>query len=59
MNTLTSNFRPTEEFLSSSPVDLVSSIDTSGVIPLRCAERFALDRPDANGFAVMTASTAH
>ncbi len=58
MNTLTSKFRVTEEILSSSPTDLVSAIAASGAIPLHCAETFALDRPGANGFAVVTASTA-
>lgn len=52
MNTLTSNFRVTEEILSASPVDLVRTIDTSGAIPLRCAARFVAERLGANGYAV-------
>lgn len=58
MNTLTCNFRGTEEFLSSSPADLVSAIAASGAIPLRCATAFVAERPGVNGFAVTTASTA-
>jgi hypothetical protein len=58
MNTLTSNFRVTEEILSSSPVDLVSASAVSAAIPLRCDAAFVAERPDANGFAVMTASIA-
>jgi hypothetical protein len=59
MNTLTSNFRVTEEILSSSPVDLVNTIAASAAIPLRCAARFVAEGLGANGCAVMTASTAH
>ncbi|WP_230839536.1 hypothetical protein [Rhizobium sp. C1] len=59
MNTLTFNFRTTEEILSSSPVDLVSTIAVSAAIPLRRVAGFVAKRPGANGFAVVTASTAH
>ncbi len=56
MNTLTSNFRTTEEFLSSSPGYHVSTIAVSAANPLRCAEKFAAERLGANGFATMTTS---
>ncbi len=59
MNTLTSNFRVTEEFLSSSPGDVVSTIAASAAIPLRCAATFVTERPGANGFAVVPATNAH
>ncbi len=58
MNTLTSNFRVTEEFLSSSPADLVSAIAASGAIPLRCATTFVAERLGANGLAVVPALNA-
>lgn len=58
MNTLTCNFRVTEEILSSSPGDLVSAIAVSAAIHLRCAAAVVAERLGANGFAVMTASTA-
>lgn len=52
-------FPTTEEILSSSPVDLVSTSAVSAAIPLRCASKFVAERPGANGIAAMTASTAH
>ncbi len=58
MNTLTSNFRTTEEFLLSSPVDLVSAIAASGAVPLRCAAKFVAERPGANGLTVVPALNA-
>ena len=59
MNTLTFIFPMTEEFLSSSPTDLVSASAASAAIPLRCAAAVVAQRPGANGFAVLSASTAH
>lgn len=59
MKTLTSNFRTTEEILSSSPADLVRAAAASAAIALRRATAFVAERPGAHGFAVMTASTAH
>ncbi len=58
MNTLTSNFRVTEEFLSCSPADLVSTIAASAAIPLRCAATFVAERLGANRPTVVPASTA-
>lgn len=58
MNTLTSNFRVTEEFLSSSPADLVSAIAASAAIPLRCAARFVAEGLGANGLDDVSASIA-
>ncbi len=58
MNTLTSNFRVTEEILSSSPGDLVSAIVASGAIPLRCAARLVAERQGANVVTVVTALNA-
>ena len=58
MNSHTFIFPMTEEILSSSPVDLVSASAVSAAIPLRCDAAFVAERPDANGFAVMTASIA-
>ncbi len=58
MNTLTSNFRPTEEFLSSSPVDLVRASAVFAAIPLRCVARFVAERLGADGLAVVPASSA-
>ncbi len=52
-------FPMTEEILSSSPVDLVSASAANSAIALRCAATFVADHPGANGFAIMTASTAH
>lgn len=59
MKTLTSNFRRTEEFLSSSLADHVSTIAVSAAIPLRCAARFVAERLGANGLALVTATNAH
>ena len=59
MNTLTSNFRITEEILSSSPADLVSASAAISTIPLRCASTIVAERLGANGPAVVPVSTAH
>lgn len=59
MNTLTSNFRVTEEILSSSPGDLVSTIAASATVPLRCAAAVVAERLGANCLAVVSATTAH
>ncbi len=59
MNTLTFIFPMTEEILSSSPVDLVSASAPISTIALRCDAAVMAERPGANDFAVMTASTAH
>lgn len=47
MNTLTSNFRPTEEILSSSPADLVRAAAASAAIALRCAASVVVERAGA------------
>lgn len=52
-------FTATEEILSSSPVDLVSASAAISTIALRCDAAVKAERPGANGFAVMTALTAH
>jgi hypothetical protein len=59
VNTLTSNFRVTEEILSSSPADLERAGAATSAIPLRCAAAVVAERLGANGFAVLSASTAH
>lgn len=51
-------FPTTEEILSSSPVDLVSTIAASAAIPLCCAARFVAEGLVANGLAVVPALNA-
>ncbi len=51
-------FPTTEEFLSSSPGDLVIAIAASAAVLFRCAAAVVAESVGANGVAVMTASIA-
>ncbi len=51
-------FPTTEEILSSSPADLVSTIGASAAIPLRCAARFMAEGLGANSLGDESAPTA-